>query len=54
MVCIKTQTRKERQKGEKMRVISYIGKQAAAAAINAAAAAAATVGSLNTSILNEP
>ena len=50
MVCIKTQTRKERQKGEKMRVISYIGKQAAA--INAAAAA--TVGSLNTSILNEP
>ena len=49
MVCIKTQTRKERQKGEKMRVISYIGKQAAA--INAAAA---TVGSLNTSILNEP
>lgn len=52
MVCIKTQTRKERQKGEKMRVISYIGKQAAAA-INAAAAAA-TVGSLNTSILNEP
>ena len=49
MVCIKTQTRKERQKGEKMRVISYIGKQAAAA-INAAA----TVGSLNTSILNEP
>ena len=34
-----------------MRVISYIGKQAAAA-INAAAAA--TVGSLNTSILNEP
>ena len=51
MVCIKTQTRKERQKGEKMRVISYIGKQAAA--INAAAAAA-TVGSLNTSILNEP
>ena len=51
MVCIKTQTRKERQKGEKMRVISYIGKQAAAA-INSAAAA--TVGSLNTSILNEP
>ena len=50
MVCIKTQTRKERQKGEKMRVISYIGKQAAAA-INAAAA---TVGSLNTSILNVP